>query len=266
MMPKILLQINSDLTQALEPIMQQAGYEIMIVSDVRAALETTKSEAVDVALFDLDEPKIGGISFLHKLQGISPATQIILIAKQITSETIFSAIRSGVHDCIKKPYQTKELLSSVEKALERCAKEKRIQKLIEQLENTLNQLKSELGISQIPKARTKHIALPNSVLLDLLKRVMWRGTVEVRLTSAEANLLRVFVMNWGRVLTFEELVFLTQGYGVDVQEAPEILRPLISRLRKKLRAFDGAHWIASIRSDGYLFDADLPDEHVNGPS
>jgi len=56
-----------------------------------------------------------------------------------------------------------------------------------------------------------------------------------------------------------ELVFLLQGYEVSDDEAPEILRPLVSRLRRKLEAFpEGEKWITSVRGVGYVFNADLP--------
>ncbi len=61
--------------------------------------------------------------------------------------------------------------------------------------------------------------------------------------------------NWGQVLTHANVVFMIQGYEVDEIEAPEILRPLISRLRKKLSSFPGGEkWISSVRATGYVFD------------
>jgi len=66
-------------------------------------------------------------------------------------------------------------------------------------------------------------------------------------------------MNWGRVISHEELAFLTLGYEVSDDEAPEILRPLISRLRRKLDSFpEGKKWITSVRGVGYVFDAEVP--------
>ena len=88
---------------------------------------------------------------------------------------------------------------------------------------------------------------------------MWRGAEKERLTPTEAQLLEIFVTNWGRVLSHEELAFLIQGFEVSGDEAPEILRPLISRLRRKLDSFpEGKKWITSVRGVGYVFDADMP--------
>jgi len=86
----------------------------------------------------------------------------------------------------------------------------------------------------------------------------WRGSNQQRLTPGEARLLEAFVTNWGRVISHTEIVLLTKGFEVAEIEAPEILRHLISRLRKKIKPFGLANkWISSVRGIGYVFDADI---------
>ena len=49
----------------------------------------------------------------------------------------------------------------------------------------------------------------------------------------------MLIENPGRVYSHRELVLLVQGYDTSQREAPEILRPLMSRLRHKLdKGFD----------------------------
>ncbi|NIT56079.1 MAG: winged helix-turn-helix domain-containing protein, partial [Aliifodinibius sp.] len=44
-------------------------------------------------------------------------------------------------------------------------------------------------------------------------------------------------------------------YDVNDYEAPEVLRPLVSRLRKKLSEFpDGETWVVNVRGTGYVLD------------
>jgi len=62
--------------------------------------------------------------------------------------------------------------------------------------------------------------------------------------------------NRGRVLTHRELVSLVQGYETSDFEAPEVLRPLVSRLRRKLTVFGGEGWIVNVRGTGYVFQED----------
>jgi len=74
------------------------------------------------------------------------------------------------------------------------------------------------------------------------------------LTPAEGRLLKILVENPGKVFTHRELVMYVQGYDTSHSEAPEILRPLVSRLRKKLDTFPAfAGRFRSVRGTGYVY-------------
>jgi DNA-binding response OmpR family regulator len=75
------------------------------------------------------------------------------------------------------------------------------------------------------------------------------------LTPAEGRLLRILMKNEGKVFSHRELVLLVQGYDTSQREAPEILRPLVSRLRHKLEKFPSlAEQVVSVRGTGYLYE------------
>jgi DNA-binding response OmpR family regulator len=99
------------------------------------------------------------------------------------------------------------------------------------------------------------VNLPGGIMVDLERREIWRGNDRSHLTPTESKLLSTFLENKGRVLSHSELVFLVQGVEVSNDEAPEILRPMVSRLRKKMSKFHGMDgWISNVRGTGYLFD------------
>ena len=75
------------------------------------------------------------------------------------------------------------------------------------------------------------------------------------LTPAEGRLLRILMENEGKVFSHRELVLLVQGYETSQREAPEILRPLVSRLRHKLEDFPVlAERVTSVRGTGYVYE------------
>ena len=79
----------------------------------------------------------------------------------------------------------------------------------------------------------------------------------IHLTPAEGRLLRVLIENPGRVYSHRELVLLVQGYDTSQREAPEILRPLVSRPRHKLESFPSlSDRIVSVRGTGYLYESE----------
>jgi DNA-binding response OmpR family regulator len=94
-----------------------------------------------------------------------------------------------------------------------------------------------------------------TVTIDLARREICHGSTLVRLTPTEGRLMKVFLENPQRVFLHRELVWLAQGYETRDWEAPEVLRPLVSRLRRKLALLPGGEgWIISVRGTGYVFD------------
>ena len=252
---RILVVEQHKATQTtLTKILQKEKYHVDTVFDRQAALEILASEEYAVMILDSVFSSMDGIDVLQKAVEISCDTKIILLDGHGSLEAVIEAIRCRAHDYLLVPYEIQELLSSVANALARYDQEKYKRLLLEQLESSLQQLKDVEGISASPKSQRPVVSLPDGVSLDLIRREMWRGEDRARLTPTEGKLLEIFVTNRDRVMSHGDLVFLVQGYEVEEWEAPEILRPLISRLRRKLAVFpQGEKWIASVRGKGYIF-------------
>jgi DNA-binding response OmpR family regulator len=111
------------------------------------------------------------------------------------------------------------------------------------------------------------VTLEEGITTDLNRREIWRGNQRVSLTPTEGKLMKVLIENRGRVLLHRELVLLVQGYETTDWEAPEVLRPLVSRLRRKLSIFPkGDKWIVNVRGTGYVFDPEVAREEEPGRS
>ena len=94
-------------------------------------------------------------------------------------------------------------------------------------------------------------------MVDLSRRqIRYRDKLE-HLTPAEGRLLRILMENSGKVFSHRELVLLVQGYDASQREAPEILRPLVSRLRHKLEIFPLLNnRVVSVRGTGYVYEGE----------
>jgi two-component system KDP operon response regulator KdpE len=98
--------------------------------------------------------------------------------------------------------------------------------------------------------------LPDGTVVDFSRRQIRAGRRVTHLTPAEGRLLRILMENEGKVFSHRELVLLVQGYETSQREAPEILRPLVSRLRHKLDTFPVlSERVASVRGTGYVYEA-----------
>jgi len=258
---KILVVDDDESTRkSVTEILRFEKYEVLTVEDGQAAIETLAADEIDLMLLDIRLPDMDGIQVLKKARDISTDTQVIMLTGHGSMETAIEAFRNEAHDYLQKPPSRQEILSSVASGLALRDESKRKRMLLGQIEDSVSQLKDAEGITAPPKPKRQVVLLPEGVSLDLARREMWRGPTKERLTPTEDKLLEIFVTNWGRVMSHGDLVFLVQGYEVPEWEAPEILRPLISRLRRKLSSFPrGEKWITSVRGIGYVFDAEVPE-------
>ncbi len=241
--------------ESLQEILILDGYDVELADSGEATLKAIKTADYDLLLLDIRMPGMSGIDVLRQVNQLLPETKVIMLTAHGTVETAIEALRHGAHDYILKPVTAQNILSSVARGLAYRAEKQQKKLLLEQLESSLKRLKDAEGIKIVPDATQASIELVEGMVFDTLRRDIWRGNQHVSLTPTENKLLLFLVENRGRVLTHRELVYSVQGYDVSEREAPEVLRPLISRLRRKLGHFPGAEkWVVNIRGTGYLFD------------
>ncbi len=241
--------------KSLADILRLEGYDVSSAEDGPAALKQLNEQVIDLMLLDIRMPGMDGIDVMQQATEISPDTQIIMLTAHGSMESAIESLRYGAHDYLIKPSSPQEILSSVAGASARHADAQRKRLLLGQMETSLQQLKDAEGVVQSNVAGQRVFSLSDGVMVDLARREIWRGNDRVTLTPTEGKLLRVLIEHKGRVMTHRDLVFLVQGYEITDWEAPEVLRPLVSRLRRKLSTFpEGDKWIANVRGTGYVFD------------
>ena len=251
----LIVDDEEAIRHSLGEILKLEGYAVATAESGEAAVEAIQKQPYDLMLLDIRMPGMDGIEVLKFTNRYAPEIKVILLTAHGSLELAIEALRIGAQDYILKPATTRTILASVEKGLSRRAEHQRKRLLLEQLETSIQRLKDVEGIE--PPAVVEHqtISLEQGVLLDLSRREIWHGNEKIGLTPTEGRLIKVLAENRGRVLSHKELVFLVQGYETSEWEAPEVLRPLISRLRRKLSAFPGGEkWIANVRGTGYVFE------------
>ena len=241
--------------KSLADILRLEDYNVTVAENGQAALERLEADQFDLMLLDIKMPGMSGVEVLKKSVSISPDVKVILLTAHGSLESAIEAIRQGAHDYLLKPASPNEILASVSRGMNEHSDAARRKRLIEQLESSLQQLKDAEGIEQTTPVLSMMLSLGQGIKVDLERREIWQGDLKVMLTPTEGKLMKVLLENRGRVLSHKELVLLVQGYKTTDWEAPEILRPLVSRLRRKLADFpEGKDWIKNIRGTGYVFD------------
>lgn len=260
-MAKILLVDDEEsIRHSLGEILRLEGYQVTTVASGEAAVQVLENENFDLMLLDLKMPGMDGLEVMRAATKLAPDTRIVLLTAHGSLESAIEALRQGAHDYLIKPASSREILNSVSAGLSRRAEQQQRRLLLEQIDRSIQRLKDAEGVEAISVPETQALQVTEGVMFDVPRRELWSGNQRVNLTPTEAKLMKVLVENRGRVLSHRELVLLVQGYESNEWEAPEVLRPLISRLRRKLQNFpQGEHWISNVRGTGYLFEALVPE-------
>jgi DNA-binding response OmpR family regulator len=240
---------------SLAEILHLEEFEVSVADSGEMGLEYLEKETFDLMLLDIKMPGIDGVEVLKKAAEHNPECKVILLTAHGSLKSAIEAVRQGAHDYLLKPASPGEILSSVSRAMTERVDSDRRRRLIEQMEASLRQLKDVEGIAKDAPMISPVVTLGDGIMVDLERREIWQGETKVVFTPTEGKLMKVMLENRGRVLSHKELVLLVQGYKTTDWEAPEILRPLVSRLRRKLAKFpNGREWISNVRGTGYVFD------------
>lgn len=227
--------------KSLTDILRLEGYNVVSAPNGQAAIEYIRTHHVDLMVVDLRMPGIDGLEVVQVVNQIASDTEVIVLTAYGSTETAIQALRLRIHDYLLKPAPPAQILTSVKRGLERRALRVRAKGADPEWSDLEEILDS--------------VSLSDGTVVDLSRRQIRRGDVLVSLTPAEGRLLRVLLVNEGKVFAHRDLVLLVQGYDTSQREAPEILRPLVSRLRHKLEAFPAlSEQIVSIRGTGYVFE------------
>lgn len=228
--------------QSLSDILRLEGYGVTSVPNGQAAVEYVRTHAVDLMIVDLRMPGMDGLEVIQVVNQTSPDTEVILLTAYGSTETAVQALRLRIHDYLLKPALPGQIVASVKKGLARRD----------------TRLKGR-G-SPIPSPSDEPLLefrFKDGTIADLSRRVIRKSKKVAHLTPAEGRLLRVLLENPGKVFSHRDLVLLVQGYDTSPQEAPEVLRPLVSRLRHKLEDFpDLMKRVSSVRGTGYVYEGD----------
>jgi DNA-binding response OmpR family regulator len=235
---------------ALADALESYGYVVVQAASADEAVTIGKDRAFDIALIDLRMPgELDGMELMTVLRAQNPPTDVIILTAYGTLDTSLEAMRSGVFDYLLKPVETDKVIETVGHCLERRRGQQQRQRVIDQIETLLDELKSS---DVIPEGEAPLKGPTLSV--DYQKRLVIREGKFVNLTPTEFDLLAYLATHANRVVSARELVEGVHGQVVDEEIARPIVRVNIRRLRQKIEADpSNPAFIQTVRDHGYRF-------------
>ncbi|HLW36755.1 MAG TPA: sigma-54 dependent transcriptional regulator [Chthoniobacterales bacterium] len=113
----------------LEALLGRHGFETETAATAAAGLKALKNKSASLVLLDLQLPDVQGLEILDKIKSEWPETPVIVLTAHDTLNNAIESIKRGAYHFVSKPYAPEELLSLVEKALEKQSLVRETQKL-----------------------------------------------------------------------------------------------------------------------------------------
>ena len=128
----------------LEALLGRHGYQPTTAATASYGLKILKANAPAVVLLDLQLPDAQGLEMLDQIKRENPDTQVIILTAHDSLNNAIESMKRGAYHFISKPYAAEELLSLIEKALEKQS----LLRETEQLRQKTQQLEKRLEIAE----------------------------------------------------------------------------------------------------------------------
>ena len=198
----LLVDDEAALRQVLRARLTARGYSIQEASSGEEVLRTVPGMQPDVIILDIGLPGIDGIEVTRRLRP-SIQTPIIILSVHAAESDKIAALDAGANDYLAKPCDLGELLDRIRTALRPAT------------------LKDAV------------VFTVGDLVVDVNRHTVHVANESVQLTATEYNLLKVLVLNAGRLLTQGRLAKEVWGDKSD-DAARQMLRTTIRSLRQKL--------------------------------
>lgn len=219
-----LLHIDDEVhySELTKEYLEMRGFTVTLKHDADAALEVISATAIDLCIVDIKMPKKDGFTLATEIRALHDDMPIIFLTGQSTKEDKIKGLKLGADDYLTKPFSMEELFLRISAILKRVKVQEKIK---------------SPGTFKLGKL-TFHSAL----------RELTFGDKQIKLTSIESKLLKLFCEHENEVLTRD--MALKNIWGDDEQFRSYSLNVYVSKIRKLLRDEESIE-ILNLHGEGY---------------
>jgi DNA-binding response OmpR family regulator len=265
----LIVEDDHHLRQTLTGVLRQTGCDVVSAANGLEALQYANANPYALIYLDIHLPEMNGIQLLKELRRLHPHVPVIIFTAHASLQSSLEAMRLGITDYLLKPVAPAALVARTRTILAQAANEARqreIEAQIEALQRELKMLKAGYGpVGENGADSAGQALLPvadrflkrGALSLDLQSQRVVLGERMLTLTPTMFDYLRVLLRHSPNPVDFQTLVNEAQGYQTDLQEAKELARWHVHRLRDVLEPEPKQpQHILSVRGVGYRLVVD----------
>ncbi|MFH1907629.1 MAG: response regulator transcription factor [Chloroflexota bacterium] len=216
----LIVEDELDLANALARGLRQKGYAVDIAVNGEEGWELGQINEYDLAILDLNLPKLDGLEVCKRLRSSKPEMLILMLTARSRLEDKIIGLDLGADDYLVKPFHFEELTARIRALLRR-----------------------DLRVRE-------PILHAGDLKVDPASRIAWQGKRRLELTAKEFAILEYLMRHPGEVVSQEELI--EHVWNEDVNLFTTSVRVHIHSLRRKLGDnVDCPQYIETIAGIGY---------------
>jgi len=210
----------------LQAYLGDSGFAVDTAMDGTTMWQALEQGMPDAIVLDLMMPGEDGLSLARRLRSQSNVPILMLSARGEEVDRVVG-LEMGADDYLAKPFSPRELLARLRALLRRSQAQ--------------------------PPAESPPVPAFGPYQLDVASHRLTRDGVEVKLSTAEFALLRIFFEHPLKVMSRDTLIDMLKGYERDPYDRSVDTR--VTRLRRKIEPSPGEPvYIRTVRGEGYLFN------------
>lgn len=225
-MQAMIISADEEDRDVLLYILRKAGLAVASSSSIERVLKNWTDHPADIMVFS-SEVSSELLNVIEKIRHIAQIP-VIFVVEEISEKLYCDLLERGTDVILKRPVSPRIITAHVKALIRRSF---------------------TIPTFVIPTLDLEDISLdPSSRMVNVATRD------PVRLTQLEFRLLYTLMTNRGQVIPLDVIVERVWGYSGKGNQ--DLVRGLISRLRRKIELDQGQQFIETIPSLGYRFVAD----------
>ena len=224
----LVVDDEHSIVDAVATALRYEGFEVLTAETGRAALAAAQESRFDLIVLDVMLPDLDGLEVARRVRTDGVTSPILFLTARTQLDDKAAAFEVGADDYVTKPFSLAEIVMRVRAILRRS--------------------------SPMP-SNDERILQFADVTMDIDAHQVWRHGELIQLTATEFRLLRMFLLNPGRVLSKSQILDHVWHYDFDGDN--NILETYVSYLRRKLNKH-GPPLIHTVRLVGYVLREDSP--------
>jgi two-component system KDP operon response regulator KdpE len=200
--PVLLIEDDPPIRRLLRTSLGANGFEVIEAAKGQDGLHAIKARKPEAVVLDLGLPDMDGLDVIRSIRGRGDKTPIVVLSSRGEEGIKVEALDLGADDYVIKPFGMAELIARIRTALRHRLQVQGAEPVFES----------------------------GALRVDLVRRLVTLDGADVKLSPKEYDILRLLVLNAGKVLTHRYIMNEIWGAGGDVQ----YLRIYVRQLRAKI--------------------------------